>query len=263
MEPNPKWRGDPTFLPELLRLWGLDVEVLDGAFNRGHGDFGAIQGLFVHHIGSNKYDAWNIARHPSLGLCSQIHLSREGKVTICGVGIAYHAGKGSFPGWPTNNANAVSIGIEAESDGVSPWPEAELDAYYKLCAAILWFLGKRATTSTLLAHWEYSNKAQGKWDPGAGNGSFGAMMNMEVFRARVNEYIDNPPFQEQTKKGASVGEAIDRVTRRHKSRVEGSTYQGTPLDFLLNADAHAFTARANTEEILKRLERIEKKLEGA
>lgn len=256
MQPNPKWRGDPTFLPELLKFWGLDVAVLDGAFDRGHGDFGAIQGIVVHHIGSNRYDAWNIARHPSLGLCSQLHLSRAGKVTVCGVGIAYHAGRGWFDGWPTNNANAVSIGVEAESDGVSPWPQEELDAYYKLCAAILWFLGKRATTQTLLAHWEYSMAAQGKWDPGAGNGKSGAVMNMDEFRARVNYYIDNPPFKE--KKENVVAFVDDQ--RRFRSRVEGSEYHGTPLDYLLNADAHSFVTRANTNELLKRLDQVNARL---
>ena len=152
LKPSPAWRGDPTFLPEVLRAFGVKVVELDGWLNRGHGDFGAIQGIMVHHIGSNKYSPWGIARHPQLGLCSQIHLSREGVATLCGVGVAYHAGRGYKTGWPTNNANWSSIGIEAEGDGVSAWPEVELEAYYKICAAILWFLGKRATPQTLISH---------------------------------------------------------------------------------------------------------------
>lgn len=186
LKPKPGWRGDPTFLPEVLRAFGVEVEEMPGWLNRGHGDFGAIQGIVVHHTGTNKDIPDYIARHPQLGLCSQIHLNRSGKAVLCGVGIAWHAGLGSYPGWPTNAANQVSIGIEAASDGVSPWPSEQLDAYYRICAAILWFLGKNATPQTLLGHKEYSGAAQGKWDPGG--------IEMNLFRKRVQHYIDNPPF---------------------------------------------------------------------
>lgn len=194
LQPNTSWRGDPTFLPDVLKLFGVETKEVSGWLNRGHGDFGSIQGIMVHHTGSNNTSADYIARHPDLGLCSQIHLDRKGVATLCGVGIAYHAGRGSYAGWPTNNANQVSIGIEAQSNGVDRWPDEQLDAYFRICAAILWFLGKRATTGTLLGHWEYSAHAQGKWDPGNGNGVSGAVMDMNWFRAEVNKYIDNPPF---------------------------------------------------------------------
>lgn len=257
VQPNPAWRGDPTFLPEVLRAFGVKVVEAPSWKEYGHGDFGAIQGVFVHHIGSDRYHWSNIQRHPTLGLCSQIHLSREGVATLVGAGIAWHAGRGWHKNWPTNDANRVAIGIEAESNGVSAWPAAELDAYYRICAAILWFLGKRATTDTLLAHWEYSAAAQGKWDPGAGNGRSGAVMDMNNFRARVNHYIDNPPFK-RAKEDNEV--AFDQITRKFKSRVAGSNVTMRPIDALLNADAHAFVSRANSEIILKRLDEIDKKL---
>lgn len=256
MKPNPNWRGDPTFLKDVLVAFGVEVKELPGWLNRGHGDFNKIQGIIVHHIGSNRYDAHNIGHHPTLGLCSQIHLSRDGVATLCGVGIAWHAGKGSFPGWPTNNANPISIGIEPESDGVSPWPAKQMDAYHRICAAILWFLGKRATKQTLISHWEYSNRAQGKWDPGAGNGSFGAMMNMDPFRASVNRYIDNPPFGGGKHREEEEEMAFDQIPRTYKSRVEGSDTSMRPLDALLNADAHAFVSRANTEILLQEIREL-------
>lgn len=195
--PVPHWRGDPMWLADVIRAYGVTVKELPGWKLWGMGDFAAIQGIMVHHTGANTTSAQYIARNSGLGgaLSSQIHLSRTGVATMCGVGIAYHAGRGSHPGWPTNNANAVSIGIEAQSDGTSPWPAVQMEAYYKICAAILMKLGKRATTKTLIAHWEYSRAAQGKWDPGAGNGVPGAVMDMDVFRARVNHYIDNPPWR--------------------------------------------------------------------
>lgn len=240
IKPNPGWRGDPTFLKDVLVAFGVEVKELPGWLDRGHGDFGHIQGIIIHHIGSDRYHPSNIAFHPELGLCSQIHLSREGVATLCGVGIAWHAGRGWYRNWPTNNANAVSIGIEAESNGTSPWPAAELDAYYRICAGILWFLGKRATTDTLLAHKEYSGAAQGKWDPGG--------IDPDDFRRRVNYYIDNPPFE-----AGEEDMAFDEVQRRYKSRVDGSEVMMRPLDALLNADAHSFVSRANTEAIKKEL----------
>ena len=246
----------------MLKAFGVTVKEIDGWLDRGHGDFGKIQGIIVHHIGSNRYDAWNIAHHPELGLCSQIHLSREGVATLCGVGIAWHAGKGWYRNWPTNNANAVAIGIEAESDGVTAWPDVQMDAYHRVCAAILWFLGLPATTDHLLAHWEYSGAAQGKWDPGAGNGHSGQVLNMEVFRRNVQKYIDNPPFRSGSDTGAIKESevAFTDIITQFASRVPGSTFKGRPIDFLLNADAHAFVARANTEEILKTLKSLDSRL---
>ena len=195
--PTPNHRGDPRWLPEVLRAYGVTTRELPGWLDWGMGDFGVIQGIVVHHTGHNATSAEYIARNPGLGngLSSQIQLSRDGVATLCGAGIAWHAGRGSHPGWPTNDANRVSIGIEAQSDGTSAWPQVELDAYYRICAAILYKLGKRATPQTLISHWEYSLQAQGKWDPGAGNGVSGARMEMGTFRARVNWHIDNPPWQ--------------------------------------------------------------------
>src|SRR5699024_2848499 len=102
---------------------------------------------------------------------------------------------------------------------------------------------------TLISHWEYSNHVQGKWDPGAGNGRSGAMMEMNHFRAQVNKYIDNPPFKSNKKEEAEL--AFDEIKRRYTSRVAGSKTTMRPIDALLNADAHAFYARSTTDRIEK------------
>lgn len=228
MRPTPQHRGDPLFLPDLLRYWGVNVQEWPGWKTRGHGDFGAIQGVFAHHTGTNTDIPGYIAQHPDLGLCSQIHLNRDGTAVITGAGIAWHAGRGSYPGWPTNNANQVSIGIEAASDGTSPWPEAELDAYRKICAAILWYLGKRATPQTLLGHKEYSGAAQGKWDPGG--------IDMDKFRAEVNWWIDNPPF-EKKQEMQTMSDAI-AFTRTHEAALNDDKLASQ------RAELHARDARA-------------------
>lgn len=214
---SPNWRGDPVWLPEVLKAYGVAVRELPGWRQWGNGDFGAIKGIIVHHTGHNATSAEYIARNPGLdgGLSSQIHLSRDGVATMCGAGIAWHAGRGWYAGWQTDNANWESIGIEAQSDGTSPWPAKQLDAYYRICAAILTKLGKRATTQSLISHWEYSRAAQGKWDPGAGNGVSGAVMDMNMFRAKVNWHIDNPPWKataRSVKKEELDVNAIKRIT---------------------------------------------------
>lgn len=254
---NPAHRGDPHFLPDVLRAFGVPVEVLPGWDNWGMGDFDKIEGVCVHHTGANNTSAGYIARNAGLGggLSWQIHQSRipPYTVTLCGVGVAWHMGKGSYPGLPTNNANWLMIGWEPQSNGTDPWPEGMLDIYYRGVAAILWYLGH--DSSRCISHWEYSLVAQGKWDPGAGNGVSGDVMDMDHFRARVQYYIDNPPFLE----GIDTM-ALD-LTKRYQFRTPAGYYEGketgsgTLVDVWLNADTHAWVARVNTEQIKQQLKK--------
>ncbi|ALF00463.1 endolysin [Mycobacterium phage Mufasa] len=181
------WTGDPVWLADVLRAEGLNVVELPGWLDRGHGDMGRLWGVVCHHTGSDNTPSSEIAFHPSLGLCSQIHLARNGTVTLCGVGIAWHAGVGSYPGLPEDNANAVTIGIEAQNSGTydgaphrTNWPDAQYDAYVKCCAAICRRLGVRA--DHVISHKEWAGRKQGKWDPGA--------IDMNIFRADVQRRID-------------------------------------------------------------------------
>lgn len=177
--------GDPIWLADVLRAEGLQCDILDGAFERGHGDFGNIWGVVMHHTGDEPpYDAgpWAIANHPTLGLASQLHLGRDGKYTLCGVGIAYHAGTGSWPGLPVNNANAVTIGIEAENNGTEGWSPKQYDAYIRGVGAILRKLGH--DSSHAIGHKEWA-RVQGKWDPGG--------MDMNKARADIQRVIDSKP----------------------------------------------------------------------
>lgn len=205
LKPNPNWRGDPTFLPEVLRAFGVKFKEWPNWKLWGMGDFGRIQGVAWHHTGARNTSAAYIRNNPGLGngLSSQFHTAPDGTQTILGAGIAWHLGRGSLPGWPTNNANAVAIGFEMQHNGTDPWPEKQLESTRRATAAILWFLGKRATRTTMIAHWEYSLQAQGKWDPGAGNGQVGALMDMDVQRAKVNQIID-----EFNRRGATAEEEL-------------------------------------------------------
>lgn len=202
MKSTPAHRGDPLFLPELLRAWGVTVVEMDGWRDRGQGDFTDIWGVICHHTGAATTPPSIIAHgHSALrGLLSQIHLAPDGTATICGAGIAYHAGKGSLPGLGGGYVkrrsrgkrtgftvgNARTIGIEAQHSGNpgDPWPEAQLDAYARIAAAILWYLGHG--TDRVWGHKEYAKPAGRKVDP-----SF----DMEGFRRRVQVLLDNPPVQ--------------------------------------------------------------------
>jgi hypothetical protein len=174
---------DPTWLPDALRAEGLICDIYPGAFERGHGDFGEIWGVVDHHTGSFGETPRGIAQHPSLGLASQLYLARDGRFTLCGVGVAWHAGAGSWAGLPANNANFRTIGIEAANDGGgSPgkphhvaWSDAQYNAYVRGNAAILKRLGQPASHS--IGHKEWAGAAQGKWDPGG--------IDMNRFRADI------------------------------------------------------------------------------
>ncbi|WP_280510286.1 peptidoglycan recognition protein family protein [Nocardia farcinica] len=172
---------DPVWLPDVLRAAGLEVREYPGWRDRGHGDFGEIWGVIAHHTGSNppSNNPGHIAQHPQLGLASQLHLSRDGVYTVCGVGIAWHAGDGSYPGLPTDDANRFTIGIEAENNGTEGWSPRQYTAYVKGVAAILRKLGHNS--SRVIGHKEWAGASQGKWDPGG--------MDMNRFRADVARLI--------------------------------------------------------------------------
>lgn len=175
------WSGDPIWLADVLRAEGLVCDIYDGAFDRGQGDFGGIWGIVAHHTGSNppSNNPGYIAKHPTLGLASQLHLARDGKWTLCGVGIAYHAGTGSWPGIAKNNANAVTIGVEAENNGTEGWSDAQYKSYVRGVGAILRRLGHQC--DRVIGHKEWG-AIQGKWDPGG--------IDMNAFRRDVQAVID-------------------------------------------------------------------------
>lgn len=114
------WTGDPVWIADVLRAEGVKLVEYPGWQNRGHGDFKDIRGVMVHHTGSDNTSAASIAEgRPDLrGPLSQLHIARDGTVTIVAVGVAWHAGVGMYPWLPTNMGNwhlvAVSNAPTAE-----------------------------------------------------------------------------------------------------------------------------------------------------
>jgi hypothetical protein len=170
------WTGDPVWLEDVLRpALGNRLKTLDGWQNSGHGDFADIRGVMVHHTGNSRETAQSIRNgRPDLeGPLSNLHIAPDGTVTIVAVGVCWHAGRGSYPWLPTDNANQHMIGIEcawpdiAANGSYNPaqlWPDAQIISMRDTCAALVKKLELPATR--VIGHKEYAGAAQGKWDPG-------------------------------------------------------------------------------------------------
>lgn len=190
MPQTTRWTGDPVWLAEVLRSKGVDPVEYPGWRDRGHGDFKDIRGVMVHHTGSDRATAASIANgRPDLeGPLSQVHIARDGTVTLVAVGVAWHAGVGMYPWLPTNMGNWHLIGIECANSGTSVsaphrrnWPDAQYVALVRCCAAINRRLGQ--TAGRTIGHKEYAGRTQGKWDPGA--------IDMAALRRDVQARIGN------------------------------------------------------------------------
>lgn len=186
------WVGDPVWLADVLRAEGVRLVEFPGWRDRGHGDFRDIRGVMVHHTGADNASAASIAYgRPDLpGPLSQLHIARDGTVTVVAVGVAWHAGVGMYPWLPTNMANWHMIGIECANSGTSPtaphranWPDAQYDALVRSCAAINRRLAQNS--SRTIGHKEYAGRAQGKWDPGA--------IDMDLLRWDIQAVIGTVP----------------------------------------------------------------------
>lgn len=180
--------GNPTWLAEVLRAEGLDPVEFTGWRHRGHGSFKDIRGVMVHHTGSDRASAASIAEgRPDLaGPLSQVHIARDGTVTVVAAGVAWHAGVGMYPWVPANMGNWHLIGIECANSGTSPsaphrrnWPDAQYFALVRCCAAINRRLGQNAART--IGHKEYAGRAQGKWDPGG--------IDMDLLRRDIAEQL--------------------------------------------------------------------------
>jgi hypothetical protein len=179
-----------TDLLEAVRKSGLEVIEVGGWRTRGHGAMSAVETIVVHHTATAKSAQGD---YPSLGIVrdgrsdlagplAQLGLGRSGKVYVIAAGVCYHAGDVQT----TTQDNWHAIGIEAEADGLSPWPAAQVDAYARLCAALCDHYG--LTSARVQGHKEVCSPRGRKTDPN---------FDMDAFRARVTDYLeDDMPFTE-------------------------------------------------------------------
>lgn len=172
------------WLPQVLRDAGLTVTEVPGWQNRGHGDEGKVLGVLCHHtcgpLHGNLPDLNVLVDgRPDLGgpLCN-LGLGRDGTYWMIAAGKGWHAGAGNWQG--VTDGNGHLIGIEAENTGettgarADTWPDVQMDAYRRGCAAILKHIG--AKPIMCCGHKEYCLPHGRKDDPD---------FDMNVFRAEV------------------------------------------------------------------------------
>lgn len=174
------------WLSYVLRLRCCNVVELAGWQTRGRpGGFGPVKGVLCHHTagpltGNSPSLRTVIDGRPDLpGPLAHLFLARDGTFTIVAAGRCNHAGLGSWNGVTSGNTNF--IGIEAENAGVSadPWPDVQIEAYARGCAAILKHIG--APVIMCAGHKEYALPPGRKIDP-----SF----DMNAFRQKVAAFMD-------------------------------------------------------------------------
>lgn len=171
-----------------LRQWGLKVEEIDGWRHRGRPYNFYPRAIIAHHTASGAQSG-NFAsqgivtngRSDLPGPLCQFLLGRDGTVRLVAAGYSNHAGYGGpRAGIPANQGNTYTYGIEAENNGVGEaWSKAQLNAYYRLCAALLVWMGTK-DVEKVFAHKEWA--AGRKIDP--------AGIDMNQFRANVKKALE-------------------------------------------------------------------------
>lgn len=191
--------GDPTWLEDVLRpALGDRLRTLPGWKDSGvGGTMGRIWGVIWHHTGNARADAQSIRNgRPDLaGPLAQLHIAQDGTVTIVAVGPCNHAGRGSWQGLPTDDANRLTIGIECAyprdttltEDTISrePWPDAQIISMRDTGAALTAHLGVDASHNISHEQWAKFGPAgirQGKWDPGN--------LDMDWFRGEITKAMN-------------------------------------------------------------------------
>lgn len=230
--PEPGFSGDPWWLADVLKAEGLNVIEVDGWKNRGQGDQGTLWGMVFHHTGSANETPQGIAFHPALGLAAHILIRPNGEVYVCGIGKANHAGRGSWWGIDTDNANEVTIGVEVAilpQDGAphrTGYPDVQYNATVKTFAAVLRKLAQKSNRA--ISHKEWAQLGplgwrQGKWDPGS--------IDMDIFRSDVQRQIDShSPLGEDDV--PLVNQPSGSIYRDSNDNLP---WAGTPMDFIMDA----------------------------
>lgn len=201
-----------TWLPDVLKMAGLKVSLVEGWENRGSGDVGRIFGVICHHTAGPR-----TGNMPSLttlingraglsGPLAQLGLGRDGTFFVIAAGRANHAGKGIWKG--VRNGNSNFIGIEAENTGLRtdlPWPEVQMDAYRRGVAAILKHIGQGEDFCA--GHKEYAPKRK-----------IDTLFDMNAFRSTVATIMRGtapaPQLIPAVEPPAKPGDAPGRPTLR-------------------------------------------------
>jgi N-acetylmuramoyl-L-alanine amidase-like protein len=183
-------------LDDVLRSAGLNVVEVDGWRDRGHGEMSSVDGVTCHHTASGRGTGTTLGLstvvqgRPRLdGPLAHLYLNRAGTFYVVAAGLCYHAGVSR----KNTYTNPHRIGIEALAAGDGwnqDWPEAQLTAYARGCAALAH--AYRFDVDEVLGHKETCEPVGRKVDP------FG--FSMSSFRGMVRAVDLRKPFgvQEET-----------------------------------------------------------------
>lgn len=159
------------WLPDVLRQWGLHVQLIPGWDKRGAPFQETPRVPVAHHTATARsrtldYPSLRIVRdgrgepNPLPGPLSQVGLGYSGTVYVIAAGKANHAGPGAWRGVPRSS---LTIGCEAESPGDGTWTPQQRRAYPLLMAALCDGLG--TTAEMVCAHREWALPPGRKVDP--------------------------------------------------------------------------------------------------
>lgn len=196
---------------ELCDKWGIRYIPIHSNWathNRaGHGEFGDMRGVVIHHTGSDGKTAdqnsilWNGYGNLPGPLC-HAGIATSGILQLAGWGRTNHAGLGSqstldlitdgladfthviSPGPATVDGNAHFYGFEIMYSGDHAMTDAQRKTAVRVTAAIC---TEHGWGPDVIGHGEWQ---RGKWDPGI---SHDKMMRMDVFRDEVHQAIKEGP----------------------------------------------------------------------
>lgn len=197
------WLGS---LPDVLRNAGLNVATYPGWEHRSRstGGYDALLGIQVHHTASSGTSPANdmayMWQNASARPIGAIYLEPSGKITVGAAGATNTSGYGgplatSRGVIPKDAANRYVISIEAANRGDGQlWPNAQLDAYVRMCAALskAYFGGQLTSPGDVHSHFEWSPGR--KADP-SGNSWYATgnrLWNMTQFRNDVSTLLLPP-----------------------------------------------------------------------
>lgn len=199
-------------LPWWIQEAGLEVDTEPGweTRSRSSGGYDAIHAIGVHHtagggdLDSNARWQWyNAPARPIGAMC----LDPQGRIRVGAAGATNTQGRGgpiktSKGTTPLDQGNRYWVSIEAinRGDG-TPWPEAQQEAYVRLCRVLCSKLNLNPATD-VLAHFEWTTR---KVDP-AGTSKYASganKWNMAGFRRDIGGSA--PPPQPPPSGGHDYG----------------------------------------------------------
>ncbi|MFB7012913.1 MULTISPECIES: N-acetylmuramoyl-L-alanine amidase [unclassified Streptomyces] len=231
-------------LMKVLKDEGLNVVGVKSwkTHNRaGHGAWGPINGVIMHHTVTKGTDASvNICYngHATLPgpLCHGV-IDKDGTVYLVSAGRANHAGLGDgnvlsavvaekkppVDKTADTDGNSRFYGFECVNlgDGKDPWPDVQVDAMVKAAAAICRHYGWKA--ASVIGHKE--------WQPGKIDPKGPAFDDMDAFRARITKQLGDdkpstpskpPTSKPSTKPSVSLAHVVS-AARKDPGAPQGKT----------------------------------------